>query len=133
VLYCVDITAPANTPQSSPVTQDVTIKAGVIRKIIVLIPYGHKALAHLVIKDGATQVFPREGDIHGDGETLTIDTWIEIPEPERTLTLVAWNEDTKYSHTFYVRIIVLPVWLAAPEVWLLDKFKAFARKLRLPV
>lgn len=118
MLYCVDLTVPANTPRTSPVRQDIEIKSGVLRKVSVMIPAGHFALAHLVIMDGETQIVPHEGDIHGNDEIFTFDEWIEIPEPKRTLTLLGWNEDDSYDHTFYVRILVLPRWLASPELYL---------------
>jgi hypothetical protein len=132
MLYTIDITIPANTPKESPIEEKVLIKSGVIRKISILIPSGHFCLAHLVIKDGETQIVPHEGDIHGDGETLEFEDWIQIEEPERIITFCGWNEDTTFSHTFYVRIIVLPIWLAAPHIWLIDKINSILRILRIP-
>jgi len=115
-LICADINIPANTPQTSPVRISVKVPAGVIRKVWVLIPYGHKALAHLVIRHGATQIIPWYGDIHGDGEQLVFDEIYEIPT-EDTLTLEGWNDDTKYNHRFIVRLLVLPKPYAYPEVY----------------
>ena len=114
-LVCKDIDIPANTPQTSPVRVAVRVPAGVIRKVWVLIPYGHKALAHLIIRHGETQVIPHEGDIHGDGEELVFDEVYEL-QTNDVLTLEGWNEDSKYSHKFIVRLLVLPKTVAFPEL-----------------
>jgi hypothetical protein len=114
-LICADINIPANTPKENPVRVQVKVPAGVIRKVWVLIPYGHKALAHLVIRHGETQIIPWYGDIHGDGEQLVFDEVYELPT-EDYLTLEGWNEDTTYSHRFIVRLLILPKPYAYPEL-----------------
>jgi hypothetical protein len=121
-LVCADINVPANTPQTSPVRVQVKVPAGVIRKVWVLIPYGHKALAHLIIRHGETQIIPWYGDIHGDGEQLVFDEVYELPT-EDTLVLEGWNEDTKYPHRFIVRLLILPKPYAYPEVYSLFALK----------
>jgi hypothetical protein len=121
-LICADITIPANIPQTSPVRASVKVPAGVIRKVWVLIPYGHKALAHLVIRHGETQIIPWYGDIHGDGEQLVFDEVYELPT-EDTLILEGWNEDVKYDHKFIVRLLILPKAYAFPELGMLLALK----------
>ena len=115
-LIYADITIPANTPQTSPVRVPVKVPAGVIRKVWILIPYGHKALAHLIIRHGETQIIPWYGDVHGDGEQLVFDEVYELPTDD-TLILEGWNEDTVYDHRFIVRLLVLPKPYAYPEVY----------------
>jgi hypothetical protein len=117
-LICADISIPPGTPQTSPVRVSVRVPAGVIRKVWVLIPYGHKALAHLVIRHGETQIIPHYGDIHGDGEQLVFDEVYELPT-EDYLTLEGWNEDTVYPHRFIVRLLILPKPYAFPELGVL--------------
>jgi hypothetical protein len=114
-LVCKDIDVPASTPQTSPVKVSVKVPAGVIRKVWVLIPYGHRALAHLIVRHGETQIIPFEGDIHGDGEELVFDEVYELPT-EDYLTLEGWNDDSKYSHKFIVRLLILPKTVAFPEL-----------------
>jgi hypothetical protein len=87
-----------------------------------LIPYGHKALAHLVIKHGETQIIPWVGDIHGDGEQLTFDEIYELPTDD-VLTLQGWNDDSTYSHKFIVRLLILPRLYAYPELASLSAMK----------
>ena len=122
-LYVADISIPPSTPKDDPVTVNVKLDSGILRKVWVIIPPGHAALAHLVIKWGATQIIPYVGDIHGDNEQLVFDEWIEINEPERVLTLVGWNEDIQYTHRFIVRFLVLPREVAMPELRILQPLR----------
>ena len=121
-LICADVVIPPSTAQTSPVKTEVSVPAGIIRKVWVLIPYGHKALAHLVIKHGETQIIPWVGDIHGDGEQLTFDEIYELPTDD-TLTLQGWNDDSTYSHKFIVRLLILPRLYAYPELASLSAMK----------
>ncbi len=121
-LVCTDITIPPATPQDSPVRVNVSVPAGVIRKVWVLIPPGHMSLAHLIIRHGETQIIPHAGDIHGDGEQLVFDEVYEL-KTDDVLTLEGWNEDTTYSHRFIVRLLVLPKAIAYPELALFSAFK----------
>jgi hypothetical protein len=129
-LVCADINIPPNTPQDSPVRVSVSVPAGVIRKVWVLIPYGHKALAHLIIRHGETQIIPHVGDIHGDGEQLVFDEVYEL-KTDDTLTLEGWNEDTTYSHRFIVRLLILPKAIAYPELALFSAFKSMLEAMGL--
>ncbi|MEM3982475.1 MAG: hypothetical protein QXM71_07150 [Thermofilum sp.] len=100
----------------------VNLKPGVVTKIIVLIPYGHKALARLRFLRGATQVIPDTGWIQGDGETLEWSEMVDIPTDE-TWTAEVVNEDTAYPHCFYIRIEIQPKTVAKPLDSLLSVFK----------
>jgi len=117
-LVCEDVTIPPLTPKENAVKKKVEVPAGVIRKVWVLIPHGHKALAHLVIKHGETQIIPHKGDIHGDGEQLVFDETYELKSDD-VLTLEGWNEDEQYEHTFIVRLLILPKLIAYPEAFTL--------------
>jgi hypothetical protein len=114
-LITADITIPPLTLKENPIRVEVRVPAGVIRKVWVLIPAGHKALAHLIIKHGATQIIPFEGDIHGDNEPLEFDEVYEL-RTEDKLILEGWNEDDTYPHSFFIRLLILPKLFAYPEV-----------------
>ena len=133
MLYTVDLTIPANTPKSSWVCKDITVKEGVLNHVSVLIPAGHHALAHLVILDGQTQIIPHNpgSSIHGDNEVVTFRTHIPIPEPERKLTICGWNEDTDYDHTFYVRLNILPPLVANPSELIYKLLHVIFKRMRL--
>jgi len=121
-LVCVDFTIPPSTPRTSPSRMQVRVPAGVIRRVWVVIPPGHMGLAHLIIRHGETQVIPHSGDIHGDNESLVFDETYELPS-EDILTFEGWNEDSKYPHTFIVRLLILPRHIAYPEYWALSALK----------
>ena len=108
MLFTFSITAPANTPKTSPVKQPLKLRAGYVTKISVLIPPGHAALAHLAIFDGETQIMPwgEEQWLEGDGETVTWEPDYQLPSEPAKLEARAWNEDDTFPHTFYVRVWV---------------------------
>jgi len=115
VLICADIIIPPATPQENPVRVYINVPAGVIRKVWVLIPRGHRALAHLVIRHGETQIIPYAGDIHGDDEELVFDEVYELKSKDK-LVLEGWNEDEIYPHSFIIRLLILPQPYAFPEL-----------------
>jgi hypothetical protein len=114
-LITYDFKIPAATPKISPKRDKVRVPAGVLRRIWILIPPGHRALAHMVIKHGETQIIPHEGVIHGDSELLVVDEYYEF-KTDDVIVLEGWNDDPYYYHTFYLRFLILPPLLAAPEV-----------------
>ncbi|MEM4049022.1 MAG: hypothetical protein QW750_07085 [Zestosphaera sp.] len=116
------ITTKACANPSASSTQSLLVKAGVVTKIIVLIPYGHKALAKLRFLRGATQIIPDIGWIMGDGETLEWSEMIDVPTDE-TWTVEVVNEDSTYPHCFYIRIEIQPKTVAKPLDSLLSVFK----------
>jgi len=122
MLICADIIIPPNTPQENPVRVHVNVPAGIIRKVWVLIPRGHRALAHLVIRHGETQIIPWAGDIHGDDEELVFDEVYELKSKDK-LVLEGWNEDEIYPHSFIVRLLILPQPYAFPEISVLSALK----------
>jgi len=101
---------------------EILLKPGVLRKVYVLIPPGHQALAHLRILRGETQVIPDVGTIEGDGESLSFDEYIEIPT-EETWKLEVVNEDSQYPHCFYVRFEVVSKVIANSTAFLVSMFK----------
>jgi len=115
-------TAKACADPSSKNVTAILLKPGVLRKVHVLIPPGHQALAHLRILRGETQVIPDIGTIEGDGESLDFDEYIEIPT-EETWKLEVYNEDEVYKHCFYVRFEVVPKIIANPTAFLVSMFK----------
>ncbi|MEM3988550.1 MAG: hypothetical protein QXZ22_08165 [Sulfolobales archaeon] len=118
------VTARACADPSSSSQTVINLKPGVVTKIIVLIPYGHKALAKLRFLRGATQIIPDTGWIQGDGETLEWSEMIDIPTDEVWVAEVV-NEDIAYSHCFYIRIEIQPKTIAKP----LDSLLSIVKKL----
>jgi len=110
MLFTFRVTAPPETAKTEPVKKPLKLRKGIITKISVLIPPGHAALAHLAIFDGETQIMPWGDDqwIEGADETITWEPDYELPSEPAILEARAWNESTKYSHTFYIRIWIKP-------------------------
>jgi len=111
VLFTFKVTAPANTPQTSPVKLDMKLKSGILSRIRVVIPSGHRSLAHLSILFGETQIIPW-GDqefIEGDDEVLEDEPNMALPGDPVSLEARAWNEDDTYPHSFLVR-----AWIRRP-------------------
>jgi len=106
MLFTFSITAPANTAKASATKQTLKLKAGIITRWSILIPDGHAALAHLIILDGETQIIPwGDGqDICGNAETLEWEDDYELPSEPAELEARAWNDSTRFSHTFYIRV-----------------------------
>lgn len=115
-------TARACADPASRNAVEILLKPGVLRKVHVLIPPGHQALAHLRILRGETQIIPDTGTIEGDGETIDFDEYIEIPT-EEIWKLEVVNEDSQYPHCFYVRFEVVPKMIANPTAFLVQMFK----------
>jgi len=116
------ITAKACADPSTTSRTAISLKPGVITRIIVLIPYGHKALAKLRFVRGATQIIPDVGWIQGDGETLEWSEMVDVPTDE-TWTAEVVNDDSTYPHCFYIRIEIQPKTVAKPLDSLLGIFK----------
>jgi len=104
LLFTFDVKVPANTPKTSPKKVTLKLKKGVLTKVVVLIPDGHQALAHLRILDGATPVIPWGEDqwIHGNRMLLDWYPNYELAFEPAGLVAVGYNEDDTYPHTFYL-------------------------------
>lgn len=122
MLITTRVVVPPNTPRENPLKISLKIPAGVLKRIWVLIPHGHRALAHMIIKHGETQIVPFEGDISGNGESIVFDEFYEFHSDD-TITLEAWNEDEEYEHMFIVRLLVQPKHIASPELVYLSSLK----------
>jgi len=110
MFFTYSITIPANTAKTNPTKKTLKLRKGVITKISILIPDGHAAVAHLSIYHGETQIMPWGSDqwIEGNDETVTWEPDYELPSEPAILEARGWNESTRYSHTFYIRIWIKP-------------------------
>jgi len=110
MLFEKGITIPKNTTRANPVDVRIPIAKGIITEFKILIPPGHASLAHLTINRRSHQIAPstENMDIHGDGMLLDWQEYYEIFQPEYELTLLGWNDDDTYPHTFTVYVVVLP-------------------------
>ena len=109
-LYIVDVTVPANTPESNPVEAQIKIEEEVIVKLMVHFPAGCHGYVYTACYYGEEQIFPRPygSYLHGDGETIAWEEYYELPESPCILTIRAWSPGTSYDHTITWRINALP-------------------------
>lgn len=105
------LTVPANTPEASPVSQDITLKKGFVSHVWIRFPQGSVGLLRVAIYDQSTQLFPGGTGqwFTGDNEIIEFDTEYDVPNIGGTykLTLKGWNEDDSYEHSVLVRIWVV--------------------------
>ena len=130
MIFQADMTIPANTTQGSPTKLKLKIAHGIISQIEVQIPSGHKALAHLTIFHGSHQIAPstQDMDIHGDTFPVKWSEFYEMYQPPYELTLVGWNTDEEYPHTFPVYIAIIPR-KAIVALAITDVFKTIITKV----
>ena len=123
----------ANKDFAHKETTELPVRAGVLVKVFVLIPAGHHALAHLVIRDAATPFIPetKGGSLRGEDQSLVFDTWREIDQDPYTLYADVWNEDDTYPHYFYINLLILPKWLAYPWELIRELINLMSARLRV--
>jgi len=114
MLYSFKITVPANTSKDEAIVREIIIQEQVITTVSVYFPPGHVCLTGIALFYGEEQIFPfREYDwLRGNAETVTAKLYFIAPETPCKIKVKAFNEDTKYDHTLYVRIEALPIEIA---------------------
>jgi hypothetical protein len=114
MLYVVEVTVPANTPESSPVEEELFVDSGVITKIEVLFPPGTAAKVWTRALIGHYQLFPRPFGawLKGDGEKVEADMYYPVSEGGELLRIQAVSPATLYQHTIIYRFTVLPTAIA---------------------
>jgi len=129
-LYIVDVTVPANTPQTSPTEETVKIEEEVIVHVEVMFPPGPRGMVYTACYYGEEQLFPRPygSYLRGDGEVIEWNECYELPESPCILTIKAWSPGTSYDHTITWRINALPKSVA---FWwkIIDKLIGFLARL----
>lgn len=117
MFYDFTITIPANTPEASPVSQELQLSAGILHYVEIEFPSGCQGLAHMQIKQPQASFLPTnpDGDFASDNYVIPIQEHFEIVSTVTRLMAVAWNEDDTYAHTISIRIGVLPTAAAQPS------------------
>jgi len=121
-VYIVDFRIPPRTTKLAPIKRKLEIEERVITKLMIFIPPGVWGLAGIQIFYGIDQFVPepRGGWIVGSGESITVDVFWSAPEKPYTITILGYNEDDTYSHTYYIRIIAQPEEVALPYLPMLE-------------
>ena len=114
MLYCTSITIPPNTPKGNPIIKEIEVKEPVITTVSVYFPPGHACLTGVAIFYGEEQISPAKNYdwLRGNDESVNAQLyWISPIVPCR-IKIKAFNEDTTYTHTVYIRVEALPVDIA---------------------
>jgi hypothetical protein len=109
MFYEYRLTVPANTPDDSPLTQEVTLSPGRIIAMAVQLPRGCVGLVHAQIWRSLDIHWPSNPDSSFSGDAVVIE-WQESYDLDPTaprLVLAAWNLDDTFPHTVTFRINVL--------------------------
>lgn len=104
-----DISIPADKKESLPYTEVLKLSYGVITKVQIVIPHGHKGLGHIILKYHESQLYPlsRGEDYHGDGTDITFEDAFPLFVEPYELKAVGWNDDDTYAHAFLVAVNIL--------------------------
>lgn len=103
-----DITVPAQTTSSAPLSTDLELPWGVIDYIGIQIPLGVAGLTGLQLWRGLYQLAPTNADGWVKGENIVVE-WkeeFELFQPPLFITALAYNDDDSYAHTLTVRVRV---------------------------
>lgn len=102
-----EITIPANTTELNPFRVQAELFNAAVRDIVVNIPDGHKYLARLKIETRGVRLAPDLNSapyIRGNNNQVAFSINKKLEGPPYPLTLIGWNEDDTYSHTFFVEV-----------------------------
>lgn len=107
-----DITYPPNTLPEYEQVNVLRLTRGVIKRIDIVFPRGCAALVGVRIFRGSFQVVPLNyGDyIETDGETVVVETAIDLSVNPYEIEVRGYNVDDTYQHTIRFRIT-----MALPE------------------
>jgi len=131
LIFTWDIIVPANTLESAPASDTLKLSAGVITHIGIKFPAGCHGMVGVRLKIQEAQILPvpRGEWVTGDDETCESDYHIEFTRERQEMEFEGISPDTDYDHTISVRITMLPSWVAAPYMVLVDLVKIFKRLL----
>jgi len=132
MLFPYTFTIPANTEKTSPAKMTFTLREGILTEITILIPPGHCDLAHLVIKDGDTQIVPElpAESVHGDNIVLRFRVDRYLYQPFYDLYGYGWNDDDTYDHDFILYFEVEPRAIAYPHELIVTELKYLSALMR---
>lgn len=122
--FSFSIVTPANTAATDKKETLLPLRPGVIHRVRIRVPPGHKGLAHLHINHMLKQLYPLNTgeDVHGDDDLVDFKDFYEIYPGFEEFKAFTWNEDDTYEHEFIIGIGILPKWVLIP--WkILEKAK----------
>ena len=132
MLFAWDITVPALTLATAPLTQTLKLSYGIITKIDIKFPAGCHGLVNIRLLHEESPLIPNNKDtwLTGDNETVAIPEYFELTTTPYALKFVGMSPGTTYAHTISVRITILPKTVAS-LLPLLDIFTRIAQRMGL--
>jgi hypothetical protein len=132
LLFAWDITVPALTLATAPLTQTLKLSYGIITKIDIKFPAGCHGLVNIRLLHEESPLIPNNKDtwLTGDNETVAIPEYFELTTTPYALKFVGISPGTAYAHTISVRITILPKTVAS-LLPLLDIFTRIAQRMGL--
>lgn len=111
------ITTPANTTQAAPQRTTLELERGVIDLVHIAFPPGPQGLLHVEIRQGDSQVWPRNGQdgFAWDNFTIPFNPRFEISTSPAELVAVTWNDDDTFAHQVTLRFNIVPRELVFPD------------------
>ena len=108
--YVARIDTATLTLKSNPKITRVPISLGLLYHFEVYFPPGPSGYLHVVLMDGAHQVYPQnEGtDYTGDNVNIVFDDLYSKMVTPPELQIITWSEDDTYTQTVIVRFNILP-------------------------
>jgi len=124
--YTWDISIPADTAKSTPVTRELALHPGFITRIGCKFPSGcHGMVSVRLSRGGVFQLFPLSAGqwVTGDDEEVAFSYHYDLTDRPISLLFEGASPGTTYSHAVTIRITVLPRAVASmiPLIELLTK------------
>ena len=109
MFYDFEVSIPANTLSTAPITQKLQIAKGVLHYAELTFPAGCKGYVYAKILHHNKQILPTnlKGSFRADNYTIPMREYIKINEPPYTLTLVGWSDGSTYDHNLTLRVGIL--------------------------
>jgi hypothetical protein len=106
MIYTKTISEAAGGSASAPTRRDMFVTTGLIYQFECYFPPGSSGLLHVAVFDGGFQLWPSEPEetFFGDNTLISFPDRYYIVSPRKALTILSWNEDDTYAHSFQIRI-----------------------------
>jgi len=108
MFYEHDITIPPDTQPENLYSQTLRLTKGIIKRVDLVFPSGCAGLVGVRIVKHSFQVIPLNYPkwIETDGETVNIQTEIDLTDEPYELVFQGYNLDDTYQHTIRVRVLM---------------------------
>jgi hypothetical protein len=102
--HAASVTVPADTQESTPVTQEFLLTAGRLTRAYIRFRSGCHNRVFVTVSDSLFQIVPIEGSpaIFGDDQIFEIPMDYPLEGPGARLTVRAWSPGTLYQHVIGV-------------------------------